>query len=371
MTSLESDPRETDRVLMRLALRAARRGRPSPNPHVGAVVALGRDVVSVGHHHRAGEAHAEVAAIRSAGRLAHGATLYVTMAPCNHHGRTAPCTEAIVDAGIKRVVFAAADPKPHVAGGVDRLREAGIEVEEGVLREEATRLIRDFSKHILTSKPWVTLKAAVTLDGRIATRASSSKWITSERSRRLAHKIRDASDAILVGIETVIADDPALTVRYGFGGKPTRVVLDSQLRTPLNSAVLRGDESSRVVIFHAGGASVERADALRVSGAELVPVANDDAGKLSLEAVLHELSRRDVVRLLVEGGSGVHSSFLAGGHADEIAVFMAPKVLGDPDAKPLAAFRALDQMSGALELAHVRVTNIGTDVLIRGDVRKD
>ena len=361
---------ELDREMMARALRAGRRGRPSPNPHVGAVVARGAEVIATGYHRRAGEAHAEAMALARAGRRARGATLYVTLEPCNHFGRTPPCTDAILAAGVRRVVVGCADPAPHVAGAARKLRRSGIAVEVGVLRERAEALVADFAKHHTTGLPFVTLKAAVTLDGRIATRTGDSRWITGERARREAHRMRDRSDAILVGVGTVLADDPHLTVRLVRGRDPLRVVLDTHLRTPPRAHVLGRRSAARTVILHGPSAKPARRRRLAAAGAELVEVRAGRDGRVDLRAALRELGRRDVVRLLVEGGAGVHGALLDAGLADRAVVFVAPRILGDERAVPLAAGRGVDRVAGAWRLRSPEVRRLGDDLLVSGDLER-
>jgi diaminohydroxyphosphoribosylaminopyrimidine deaminase/5-amino-6-(5-phosphoribosylamino)uracil reductase len=348
------------------AIVEGRRGQPSPNPHVGAVIVRDGRVISLGHHHQAGRAHAEVDAIESASSPVTGATLYVTLEPCNHHGRTGPCTEAIIDAGIARVVVGCRDPAPHVPGAVDRLVQAGIVVDVGVLEQECTALVADFAKHVRTGLPFVTLKAAVTLDGKIATRTGDSKWITGEAARTEAHRLRAASDAILVGVGTVLADDPELTVRHVEGRNPVRVVLDADLRTPPTAAVLRGAPDAETLIVHAHDADPARADALRTARAELIAVSRDDRG-VDLGETLETLGARDVVRLLVEGGARVHGTFLDLGLADRAAIFVAPKIVGDTRALSFAAGSGVDSIGNSWQLVRTEARSLGPDWLITGD----
>lgn len=354
-----------DRRMMALALRLAERGRPSPNPHVGAVIARGDAVLATGYHHRAGAAHAEIDALEKLGGRAKGATVYVTLEPCNHHGRTGPCAEALIAAGVARVVVGCEDRIPGHGGGAERLRAAGIEVAMGVRRDEAEALIADFSKHALRKLPFVVLKAAVTLDGRMATRTGDSRWITGEEARKHAHRMRDRSDAIMVGVGTVLADDPALTVRHVRGRDPIRVVLDSTLLTPDTARVIAAGSSAPTWIFHASGADAERYAALRRAGAELIEVPREEGG-LALDAVLSELARRDVVRLLVEGGPTLHGALLDRGLVDHVAVFVAPRLLNDAGALPLSIGRPRERMIEALSLRQTSVRKLGDDVLIEG-----
>lgn len=360
-----------DRRMMRLALGAAANGDPSPNPHVGAVVARDGEPIAVGHHERAGLAHAEVAALEVAGERARGATLYVTFEPCNHWGRTGPCTEAILAAGVARVVIGCRDPAPHVPGAIEKLRAAGVEVEVGVLARECERLIADFARHITTGMPFVTLKAAVTLDGRMATRTGDSKWITGERARREAHRMRAESDAVMVGIGTALADDPELTVRLAKGRDPMRVVLDTDLRIPPAAKLLAHRSPKPTLVFHAPDAAEARRRSIAKDGVELVEVPRAGGGSgLALDAVLRELGRRDVVRLLVEGGPRLHGALLESGLVGRAAVFVAPRIVADAEAPPLALTVApgARHIADAWSLADVRTKRLGPDVLFVGEV---
>ncbi len=360
-----------ERSVMSRAIEEAKRGRPSPNPRVGAAIVRDGHIISVGHHARAGQAHAEVDAIQNADGSVAGATLYVTLEPCNHHGRTGPCTEVILQAGIARVLIGCRDPAPHVAGAIDRLISAGVDVEVGPLESECSSLVADFAKHIRTGLPFVTLKAAVTLDGKIATRSGESKWITGKEARTETHRMRGESDAILVGIGTVLADDPKLTVRHVEGQDPLRVVLDARLRTPPTAAILDPGRTSTAgtLIFHAADADEARRDALSAPGVELVPVSAHARG-VDLNEVLRVLGERDVLRLLVEGGSHVHGTFLDLGLADRAAIFVAPRLLGDAEAIPLATGVSVDSIEQAWRLGEAQVRAFGPDWLVSGDFER-
>jgi diaminohydroxyphosphoribosylaminopyrimidine deaminase/5-amino-6-(5-phosphoribosylamino)uracil reductase len=361
-----------EREVMAKAIAEAKRGRTSPNPQVGAAIIRDDEVIALGHHAKAGLAHAEVDAIRNAGANTRGATLYVTLEPCNHHGRTGPCTEAILEAGIARVVIGCRDPAPHVPGAIARLEAGGIDVELGLLERECTALIADFTKHIKTGRPYVTLKAAITLDGKIATRTGDSKWITGEVARTEAHRLRDEADAVLVGVGTVLADDPALTVRHVPGRNPIRVVLDADLRTPEDAAVLErtGPRDAAVLIFHAENADQTRCEKLRLPGVELIPVSRDARG-VDLSEVLDVLGKRNVVRLLVEGGAQVHGTFLDLGLADRAAIFIAPRVLGDAGAISFAAGKGADSLARAWWLLRTEMRTLGSDWLVTGDLERE
>lgn len=357
--------------MMRLAIEEARKGRTSPNPRVGAVLVRDGQVISTGYHRKAGAAHAEVDAIASAPSPLEDATLFVTLEPCNHHGRTGPCTEAILAAGIRRVVIGARDPAPHVPGAIAKLEEHGVDVEAGVLEDQCAELIADFAKHIQTGLPFVTLKAAVTLDGKIATASGDSKWITSERARTEAHRLRDEADAVMVGIGTVLADDPTLTVRHVEGKDPIRVILDADLRTPPNAAVMnpKGDSNAPTWVFHADDLRPEMPEALRRDGVELFAVPRSDRG-VDLERVLRTLGARDVVRVMVEGGARVHGSLLDQGFADRAAIFIAPRIVGDLDAPSFAAGKGAQSIEQAWRLVRTRLQLLEPDILMTGDIER-
>jgi len=360
-----------ERGVMEQAIVEAKRGRPSPNPRVGAAIVRNGEIISVGHHEKAGAAHAEVDAIGNAGGSVEGATLYVTLEPCNHQGRTGPCTEAIMDAGIARVVIGCRDPAPHVTGAIDRLKAAGIEVEVGLMERECTALVADFAKHVRTGLPFITLKAAVTLDGKIATRTGDSRWITGKEARTEAHRMRDRSDAILVGLGTVLSDDPRLTVRHVLGKDPVRVVLDADLQTPPNAAVLDAgrDSDAGTLIFHADDADLTRRKDLQGPNAELIPVSRHARG-VDLAEVLKLLGQRGLVRVLVEGGAHVHGAFLDLGLADRAAIFIAPRILGDATALSFAAGVGVESIESAWRLVRTGIQPLGSDWLVSGDFER-
>lgn len=355
---------ELDARFMALALAEARRGRTAPNPHVGAVVALGDQLVATGYHERAGHAHAEVAALAAAGSRARGATLYCTLEPCNHHGRTPPCTDAILAAGIARVVVAARDPKTHApVAGVERLRAAGVVVDVGVLAEEGAELVADFAVLSALRRPLTVLKAAATLDGRIATRTGDSKWITGEPARAEGHALRAACGAVMVGVGTVLADDPRLDVRLVPGHDPIRIILDTHLKTPARANVITHESASPTWIFHGPGA--RGGDALRREGVELIEAPLGPTGSIDLAAVLAELGRRELLRVLVEGGARVHGALIEGGLADRAVLFLAPLVLGDRAARSIAERPdPPDTVAAATRLERLVVRSVGADVRI-------
>ncbi|HVO21470.1 MAG TPA: bifunctional diaminohydroxyphosphoribosylaminopyrimidine deaminase/5-amino-6-(5-phosphoribosylamino)uracil reductase RibD [Anaeromyxobacter sp.] len=358
--------RERAERYMRLALAQAGRGlgRTSPNPAVGAVVVRRGRIVGRGYHARAGGPHAEVVALRQAGARARGAELYTTLEPCDHFGRTPPCSAAILEAGIRRVWVGSRDPNPLVNGrGVARLRRRGVPVEEGVLAEECNRLNAPWFTFITRGRPHVTLKAAVTLDGRIATRGGDARWVSGEAARAWARRLRDRVDAVLVGAGTARADDPLLTTRLpGRRGRdPLRVVLDTGLRLPSRLRLFTQRSGALTLLAHASGRSRRLGP-----GVELVRC-RPGPGGVDLRDLLRKLADRGVAHLLVEGGAAVHARFLAAGLADEVAIVVAPKLLGG-DGVPLLAGPGPARMAGALRLDDVRVERLGEDILVRGRV---
>jgi diaminohydroxyphosphoribosylaminopyrimidine deaminase/5-amino-6-(5-phosphoribosylamino)uracil reductase len=317
---------------MRLALDLARRGRfgTSPNPMVGAVVVADDGVVvGEGYHALCGGPHAEVAALREAGDRASGGTLYVTLEPCTHHGRTPPCVDAVIAAGVRRVVIGVNDPSREAAGGADILRAEGIEVTEGVGAESGRILNRRWLRWAQTRRPWVSAKAAVSLDGRIATRTGRSHWITGEAARHRSLELREEHDAILVGVGTVLADNPRLTRRLGLNPGDTwrRVILDSRLRTPSDAIVVTTNPET-TLIAHTAAATDDDRRRLSGLGVELVELASDEQGRVAPAEVLDHLGERAVSALLVEGGAGVHGSFFDADLVDEVFLFIAPIVIG-------------------------------------------
>jgi diaminohydroxyphosphoribosylaminopyrimidine deaminase/5-amino-6-(5-phosphoribosylamino)uracil reductase len=327
---------EDDARFMRLALAEAPKGTASPNPHVGAVVVANGEVVGRGYHPERGREHAEVAALRVAGERARGATLYVTLEPCNHHGRTPPCTDAILAAGIARVVTSVLDPNPHVVGGGNaRLRAAGIEVTEGVEQQAGARVIAPWAKHVKSGRPFVRLKLATSLDGRIASASGVSRWITGPAIRKHVHAMRAAVDAVVVGIGTALADDPALTPRdvEPIEGRPPplRVVIDSSARLPDHAQLVRTARAHPTLVVTSEEANV---DALVAHGVRIVRAPRGQGG-VDLAAALTSLGQLDVVDLLVEGGARLAGQLIAQDLVDELHWMLAPIALGDRGAASL------------------------------------
>ncbi|NNG02312.1 MAG: bifunctional diaminohydroxyphosphoribosylaminopyrimidine deaminase/5-amino-6-(5-phosphoribosylamino)uracil reductase RibD [Desulfobacteraceae bacterium] len=359
-----------DLSFMKKALDLAEKGRgfTAPNPMVGAVVVRNGQVVGRGYHEAVGRAHAEVNAIEDAGPHARGAHLYVTLEPCNHTGRTPPCTRKIIDAGIKKVFSAMDDPNPDVAGGGHAYLESnGIDVQTGLLNAEAEKLNEAYIKFVRTRRPFVIMKCAATLDGRIATRTGDARWVTGSESRARVHEIRHGADAILVGINTVLADDPSLTTRLdGKTGKdPERVILDTRLRIGEAAKVITRQSDAGTLIFH--GPEVDRHKRERVSdaGATLISTSVMNGG-LDWREILDRLGQRAITSLLVEGGAAVIGSALAAGVVDKALFFYAPKILGGDDGIPICRGKGPALMAAAQTLKDIRVTRYGEDTLIEG-----
>ncbi len=353
-----------DAVFMRHALDLAARGigRTSPNPMVGSVVVRDGVVLGKGYYREHGGLHAEPQALEEAGSRAQGAALYVTLEPCCHQGRTPPCTDAIIASGIAHVHVAMADPDRRVSGkGIERLRAAGIAVETGLLEAEARELNAAYVRHRETGQPFVLLKLAQTLDGRIATRNGQSKWITGEAARERVHLMRSRADAVLVGIDTVLADDPRLTVRHLDGRQPRRIVLDSRARTPLDARVLNGEAPATVCVTDA--VSADRIEELEGTGAEVLVLPGGD-GSIPIAPLKSALGKAGIVTLMVEGGSRVAASFLRERAVDRIACFVAPRILGA--GIPSIDGLALDDLSKAIDLRDTRVEQLDGDFLITG-----
>jgi diaminohydroxyphosphoribosylaminopyrimidine deaminase/5-amino-6-(5-phosphoribosylamino)uracil reductase len=364
-----------DRLIRRaLALATLGTGTAAPNPRVGAVVARGARVIGQGFHRRPGEPHAEAVAlsqVETSGENARGATLYTTLEPCCHTGRTPPCVDRIVRSGIGRVVASMKDPNPKVNGGGFRaLRRMGIAVEVGVLRQEAYRLNQAFVKHARTGLPLVTLKGAISLDGRIATRSLDSKWITSAVARRHARLLRAENEAILVGAGTALADDPRLDrrPRSPLSRPLLRVVMDRSLRLSPRSRLVRSPGRGPVLVFCGFGASSSRRRALEAQGVEVVEVR--ERGKklprLDLEEVLHELGGRGVTSLLVEGGGELEGSFLDLQLGDRLVLYVAPRILGGREARPWIGGEGVATAAAAIRLRHSRSSRVGDGWLVEG-----
>lgn len=361
---------DRDRAWMEMAygLAAKGRGRTSPNPVVGAVVVRGGAAVGHGFHEEAGRPHAEVLALAAAGRKAAGATLYLTLEPCVHWGRTPPCVDTVVAAELGRVVVSAVDPNPLVhTRGIRRLREAGLDVSVGLLEARNAVLNEAYAKFIVRRVPFVTLKAALSLDGRIACRTGDSKWITSPGTRDYVHLLRGEQDAILAGSGTVLADDPLLTVRHPAWPekKLLRAVLDGRLRVPDGARILGTLDRGPIVLFAGREAPAARARALEARGAEVVRPPGG-AASWTLPAVLAELGRREIAALLVEGGSRVLTSFVEAGLADKAVLTYAPRLIGGEAAPGLVGGPGAAAVGLAAKLARTRAFTLEDDIVVEG-----
>lgn len=346
---------------MELALKNAQamKGQTDPNPLVGAVIVNDNRVVGIGAHLKAGEPHAEIHALRMAGEAAKGGTIYVTLEPCSHYGRTGPCAVAIVEAGIKTVVISTLDPNPVVSGnGVKILKDAGIEVITGVLQEESQKMNEVFNKFIVERKPFVTLKSGVTLDGKIATYASNSKWITSAESRTDVHHLRNENMAILVGVNTVMKDNPELTTRIPNGRNPIRVILDSTLKIPLESKVVT-DKLAETWIFTSKNYDTDKEKILMSLGLKVF--VTNGLEKVDPNEVVQILGENLVSSVLIEGGGTINASFLENKCIDKVILYFAPKLIGGKNAPTFLEGTGMEKMADAVDLVDTSIIKIGKD----------
>lgn len=358
-----------DELFMRRALSLAAKGRgwTSPNPMVGAVVVRDGCIVSEGYHARSGAPHAEVTALENAAGAASDADLYVTLEPCCHYGRTPPCTDRIIQAGIRRVVIPTLDPNPLVSGrGVQTLRASGITVETGLLSEEAARLNEAFAKFIKSHIPFVILKAAISLDGKIATRSGDARWISGERSREHVHALRNQVDAVIVGIGTVRRDNPRLTTRLPEGGcDPIRVIVNGLGPLPLDAQVFQAGAASRTWVAVSADAPTERIKTLERRGVTVLE-AGGSHGRICLEHLLKRLGERKITNVMVEGGEGIFTSAIEEGIVDKFLLFVAPMLVGGRTAPSLFGGAGIEEIGQAFRLNRLRIERLGEDLLIEG-----
>jgi diaminohydroxyphosphoribosylaminopyrimidine deaminase/5-amino-6-(5-phosphoribosylamino)uracil reductase len=348
-----------------LGLAAKGLGRTSPNPAVGCVIVKGGKIVGRGWHKKAGEPHAEVIALKAAGKKAKGATVYVTLEPCCCFGKTPPCTDALIKAGVKSVVAAMEDPNPRVCGsGVDALKKAGIKVKIGLLEDEAFQLNEAFAKHITTGMPFVIAKAALSADGKMAAGDSTSKWITCEAARKRAHELRNLVDAVMVGADTVIKDDPELTCRVPGGRNPVRIVIDSQLRTPPGAKIF--NSAAKTILATVGDAHMGKAEALEDKGARVVFAGN--SGLVDLRRLMKELGGMGITSVMIEGGGKVLGSAFDAGVVDKIMFFIAPKIIGGRGLTIRSD--SVGSIAEALQLENVSFEKVGEDFLLTAYVKK-
>ena len=355
----------TDEFYMRRALKLAKKGEGSvsPNPMVGAVIVKGDRIIGEGYHRKFGENHAEINAINNASGDIEGAIFYVTLEPCSHHGKTPPCVDRIVEVKPSRVVIGTADPNPLISGrGIEILKRHGIETKVGILEEECGKLNEVFFKFIQTRIPFVTLKFAQTIDGRIATLTGHSRWISSESSLKFAHKLRSLHDGVMVGVGTILKDDPELTVRLSRGGNPVRIVVDSTLRIPADACVLKNQETAKTIIATTSDHSRKKLLQLRDAGTDVFIVNKDDRGKVDLKGLLTELGKKDLSSILVEGGSEIITSFLKERLADRIVIITAPKIAGE--GIPSVGDLGIRKIDDSIRLSLKKISRKGDDIIV-------
>src|SRR3972149_7237333 len=362
---------DVDEKYMALALELAEKGRGKvePNPMVGAVLVKDGEIVGKGYHQVFGGAHAEIYAIHEGGTNCRGATLYVSMEPCAHYGKTAPCVDAIIKAGIKKVVAAVVDPNPITSGkGIQQLKEAGIEVVAGVMEMQAKRLNVPFFKLMQKELPYITVKWAMSIDGKIATHTGESRWITSEESRKYVHKIRGLMNGILVGINTVVRDDPLLTCRIEGGQNPKRIVVDSKAALPINSRLLSTINEGEIIVAVTKNAQLKRIQKLEQMGCRIVQT-KDMNGGVDLKELFQRLGEMKLTNILVEGGSRVITSVIEGRLADRVMVFLAPIIIGGEGAKSPVLGTGINKISEAAEIDEVEIKRLSNDIIIEGTLK--
>lgn len=361
-----------DEAYMRFALDLAKQGQgqTSPNPVVGAVVVKDGEMVGFGAHLKSGMPHAEVHALQMAGDQTIDATIYVTLEPCSHHGKTAPCADLLINKRIKRAVIACLDPNEKVFGqGVKKLRQAGIKVDIGVLQQEAEALNQIFFHYMKTKTPYVTLKSAISLDGKTATTTGDSKWITGEAAREDVHHYRKQHDAILVGVQTVIVDDPSLTVRLPGGGEnPVRIILDTDLRTPADAKVVTDQEAETWIVV---GKNVHPKEKKRFLTSDFVQIIQLDQDEVAIPMVLKQLGKKGVTSLFVEGGAEIHGSFLTNGLLNQVITYIAPTLIGGKTAPTSFAGTGFPAISDTVALSIQRIDRIGDDIKIISKPKKE
>ncbi len=358
-----------DNHYMRIAIRLARRGigKTSPNPMVGAVIVANGNIIGKGYHKRCGDHHAEINAINSAKKNVKGSTFYITLEPCSHYGRTPPCVDALIQAKPGRVVVGSLDPNSEVNGrGIKILRSKGIKVEVGILESECKQLNEYYFKFAKTEMPYITVKYAQTLDGRIATRSGDSQWISSEASRRYVHRLRSVNDSIMVGAGTVVADNPQLTVRHVKGKNPVRIIVDSKLRVPIKSAVLTDANSHQTIIATTSDALARKIAAVNKLGVEVLVVKKERNGRISLRDLLKKLGKREIMSVLVEGGSEIITSLLKAGLVDKMIIPIAPMIVG----KGVEAVGDLNinKINKAIRFSSFKTMKKGDDIIFEGRI---
>ncbi|ODS31636.1 MAG: riboflavin biosynthesis protein [Candidatus Scalindua rubra] len=361
-----------DNYFMRAAIHLARKGigKTSPNPMVGAVIVANGEIIGQGYHQRYGDYHAEINAIKDAKNNVKASTLYITLEPCCHYGKTPPCVETIIKKKIKRVVVGTLDPNPKVNGkGIKTLRSNGIKVDVGILESKCRELNEYYFKFVKSGMPYVTIKYAQTLDGRIATKTGDSQWISSEASLRYVHYLRSINGCIMVGVGTVTTDDPKLTVRHVKGRNPLRIIVDSKLRIPIKSSVLKDNNLHRTIIATTSKAPSGKVTAIKNLGAEILVMKKDRNGKVSLADLLKELGKREIMSVLVEGGTDIITSLLKANLVDKMIIPIAPRIIG----KGLEAIGDLNinKINKAIKFSSFKTMRKGDDFIFEGTILKD
>lgn len=358
-------------IFMKKALRLAAkgRGRTSPNPMVGAVIVKGGKIIAADYHRKAGTPHAEILALRKAGKLAKGATLFINLEPCCHTDKkTPPCTNAIIESGLKKVVIAMIDPNPKVADkGIKALKDAGIETEVGLMETGAEKLNESFAKFIIKREPFVILKSAQSLDGKIAIASGESKWITGDKSRQYVHKLRNEVDAVMVGIGTVIADNPSLDCRVRGSRNPFRIIVDSTLRIPLNAKVLKHDDQ-KTIIATTNKADRKIIDSIIKTGHKVLTV-KSKAGKVDLKSLMKELGRLEITSVMIEGGASLNASAISSDIVDKVILFCAPKIIGGVDAVPSIGGISPASLKKIVKVKDLQVKQVGDDFMFEGYIK--
>ena len=349
-----------------LALAAKGKGRTSPNPMVGAVIVKSNKIIAADYHRKAGTSHAEILALKKAGPKARGAALYINLEPCCHtEKKTPPCTKLIIKSGVKKVVAAMLDPNPKVSGrGIKELQNAGIKTEVGIMKAEAGKLNETFVKFITKKEPFVILKIAQSIDGKIATSKGESRWITGEEAREYVHKLRNEVDAVLVGIGTVRKDNPSLDCRIKGGRNPYRIIVDSNLQIPLNAKVLKHNDS-KTIIAAAKTVNKKKMDCLKSKGVNILFV-KANAGKIDLKELIKELGKLDIMSVMIEGGSSINASALSSGVVDKIMFFVAAKIIGGTDAVSSVGGKSPSLLKNAVRIKNLQIKKIGEDFLFEG-----
>lgn len=352
---------------MELAIELAKKGegKVNPNPMVGAVIVKDGIVIGEGYHEKYGEGHAEVNAFKSLKEDPSGATMYVTLEPCSHYGKTPPCADKIIENNIKRVVIGMIDPNPLVAGnGVDKLKKAGIEVKVGVLEDKCKKLNEVFIKYILTKKPFVVLKTAMSLDGKIATTTGESKWISSEKSRLQVHNLRNKLSGIMVGVNTVIKDNPELTCRIENGSNPIRIIVDSTLRIPMNSKVLQ-NKDNKTIIATTKRANIKNMQELLKKNINVL-IIDEKNGQVDLSALIKKLGELNIDSILLEGGSTLNYSALEESIVDKVMIYISPKIIGGESSKTPVGGIGIDKLNDAFKLKDITTNIVDEDILVEG-----